>query len=142
MADLPATLTLEVATPLGLALAVQTDSAQVPSVAGELGVLPGHVPLLAALKPGILSYRKDGQLQRVAVGGGYVEANAERVRLIAEFCVERAQVDAAAAQRDLAAAEARLRESKGSTDTVEHQDAERERDWALARLRLAGGEPS
>ncbi len=140
MADLPTVLALEVATPLGMALSVQTDSVQVPSVAGEFGVLPGHVPLLAALKPGILSYRRDGKLVHVAVGAGYVEASADRVRLIAEFFLERAQVNLETAQKDLHAAEARLKESKGTLDDVEYQDAQRDYDWAQARLTLAGGE--
>jgi F-type H+-transporting ATPase subunit epsilon len=140
MADLPTALTLEVATPLGMALSVQTDLVQVPSVEGELGVLPGHVPLLAALKPGILSYRKDGQPIRLAVGAGYVEVTADRVRLIAEFCLERGQVDVDAAQKDRAAAETRLKESKASLEDLEHQEAQRELDWAEARLTLAGGE--
>jgi len=140
VADFPTTLTLEVATPLGMALSVQTDSVQVPSVAGELGVLPGHVPLLAALKPGILSYRKDGQPIRFAVGAGYVEVTADRVRLIAAFCLERGQVDVEAAQKDRATAETRLKESKASLADLEHQEAQRELDWAEARLTLAGGE--
>src|SRR6187402_1422907 len=112
MADLPTTLTLEVATPLGLPLTVETDSVQVPSVAGEFGVLPGHLPLLAALKPGILTYKQDSQMLRAAVGGGYVEATGTHVRLITEFFVKQGEVDLEAAQRDLQTASQRLRETK------------------------------
>jgi F-type H+-transporting ATPase subunit epsilon len=139
MADLPTSLTLEVATPLGMALSVQTDSVQVPSVAGEVGVLPGHVPLLAALKPGILTYREGGQMQHAVVGGGYAEAGPDRVRLITEYFLRRDQIDVAVAQRDLQAAEARLKESKSTLDDVEHQELQRELEWAQARLLLAGG---
>ena len=139
MADLPTTLTLEVATPLGMALSVQTDSVQMPSVVGEVGVLPGHVPLLAALRPGILTYREGGQMQRAAVGGGYAEATPDSVRLITEYFMRKDQIDVAAAQRDLQASEGRLRDSKGTIDDVEHQELQREYDWAQARLLLAGG---
>ena len=139
MSDLPTSLTLEVATPLGMALSVQTDSVQMPSVAGEVGVLPGHVPLLAALKPGILTYREGGQMQRAAVGGGYAEATADRVRLITEYFMRKEQIDVAAAQRDLQTAETRLKETKGTIDDVEHQELQREYEWAQARLLLAGG---
>lgn len=140
MADLPTSLTLEVATPLGMALSLQTDSVQVPSVDGELGVLPGHVPLLAALKAGIVTYREGGQFVRVAVGGGYVEATADRVRLIAEFFLRKEQVDVGQAQKDLSAAEIRLKQSTAKIEDVEYQEAQAERDWAQARLTLAGGE--
>jgi F-type H+-transporting ATPase subunit epsilon len=138
MADLPTSLTLEVATPLGMALSLQTDSVQVPSVAGEFGVLPGHLPLLAALKPGILTYKQDSQIQRAAVGGGYVESTGTHVRLITEFFVKQGEVDLEAAQRDLAAASQRLRETKATVEDVEYREAQRDYDWAQARLTLAG----
>ena len=140
MAELPTIVTLEVATPLGMALSVQTDSVQLPSVAGELGVLGGHVPLLAAMKPGILTYKKDGQFLRAAVGGGYAEVLPDRVRLIAEFYMTREQVDVPAAQRDLEAAELRLKELKATIVDLEYREAERNLHWAQARLQLAGGE--
>jgi F-type H+-transporting ATPase subunit epsilon len=136
--ELPTSLALEVATPLGMALLVQTDSVQVPSVAGELGVLPGHVPLLAALKPGILSYRDGGQMIKAAVGGGYVEVTAARVQLIAEFFLKKDQIDLEAAQRDLAEAETRLKQTTAKIDDVEYQEAQREYDGAQARIALAG----
>jgi F-type H+-transporting ATPase subunit epsilon len=140
MSDLPTSLALEVATPLGMALSVQTDSVQVPSVAGELGVLPGHVPLLAALKPGILSYREGGQMLKAAVGGGYVEVTAARVQLISEFFMRREQIDVETAQKDLAAAETRLKTTTAKIDDLEYEEAQREYDWAQARLTLAGGD--
>jgi F-type H+-transporting ATPase subunit epsilon len=138
MANLPTSLTLEVATPLGTALAVRTDSVQMPSVEGEVGVLPGHVPLLAALKPGILTYKEEGQFLRAAIGGGYAEATADHVRVIAEYFVKPEQLDVAAAQRDLQVAEARLKEIKAPIADTEYQEAQRDLEWAQARLMLAG----
>src|SRR6187549_3469470 len=123
MADLPTSLALEVATPLGMALSLQTDSVQVPSVAGEFGVLPGHLPLLAAVKPGILTYKDGGQMLRAAVGGGFVEATADRVRVITEFFVKQGDVDVDAAQKDLATASQRLRETKATIEDVEYKEA-------------------
>ena len=136
MADLPTALTLEVATPLGMALSVETDSVQAPSMAGELGVLPGHVPLLAALRPGILTYKQGGQLQKAAIGGGFVEAGAAHVRVITEFFQRPDQVDVEGARSDLAAAEAKLKETKATIDDVEYKEAERAQQWAQARLQL------
>lgn len=136
MADLPSTLTLDVTTPLGQALSVETDSVQAPSVAGELGVLPGHVPLLAALRPGILTYKQGGQFLKAAVGGGFVEAAASHVRVITEFFQKPDQVDVEDARKDLEAAEARLKETKATVDDVEYKEAERAQQWAQARLQL------
>ena len=137
MADLPGTLTLEVATPAGMVLSVQTDSVQLPSAVGELGVLGGHVPLLAALKPGLLTFKKDGQFVRAAVGSGFAEVLADRVRVISEYYATREQVDVATAQRDLEAAEAKLKALKTTIEDLEYKEAEKELQWAQARLLLA-----
>ena len=137
MANLPTSLALEVATPLGNALQVQTDSVQMPSVEGEVGVLPGHVPLLAALKPGILTYKENGQFLRAAIGGGYAEATADHVRVITEYFLRPDQIDVAAAQRDLQAAEAHLKALKTTITDIEYEEAQRDCEWAQARLTLA-----
>lgn len=136
MAALPSSLTLEVATPLGTALAVQTDSVQMPSVEGEVGVLPGHVPLLAALKPGILTYKENGAFVRAAIGGGYAEATHTMVRVITEYFLKPEQIDIATAQRDLQAAEAHLKSLKSQITEVEYQEAQRDYEWAQARITL------
>ena len=137
MAALPSEVSLTVATPLGMALDVTTTSVQVPSVSGEFGVLPGHLPLLAAVKPGILQYKDGEQLVKVAVGGGYVEADSARVLLITEFFERREDVDVEDAKSDLAEAEGRLKTIDGTIDDVAHQEAQRAYDWAQARLTLA-----
>src|SRR5690349_1326487 len=99
-------------------------------MAGELGVLPGHVPLLAALRPGILTYKQGGQLQKAAVGGGFIEAGAAHVRVITEFFQKPDQVDVEDARKDLEAAEAKLKETKATIDDVEYKEAERAQQWA------------
>ena len=137
MADLPTSLQLEVATPLGMAVALSTDLVQAPGAAGEFGVLPGHVPLLAALKPGILAYRQDGKMQRAAVGAGYAEATADHVRVITEYFQKREDIDVEQARKDLADAEAKMKEIKATIDDVEYQEVERELQWAQTRLELA-----
>ena len=143
MAESEQSLTLEVATPLGMALSVEsTETVQVPSVIGEFGVLIGHVPLLAAIKPGILKYRTADGLARAAVGAGYVEADATKVRLITEFFARAEDVDVEDARSDLEAAEARLKAHGDAIEETEHKEAQKDLDWALARLELAGGEPS
>jgi F-type H+-transporting ATPase subunit epsilon len=138
------TLTLEIVTPTGVAsrrgksVGGKVTDVTAPSVSGEFGVLPGHLPLLAALKPGILSWREGGQTLRAAVGGGFAEATATRVRLITEFFVKQGEVDLEAAQRDLQTAQQRLKDTKATVEDVEYKEAQRDYDWAQARILLAG----
>jgi F-type H+-transporting ATPase subunit epsilon len=133
-------LALQVATPLGLQLDIEVETVQVPSISGEFGVLTGHLPLLAALKPGVLRYRKQGQLVLAAVGAGFVEAQATRVQLITEFFVMPADVDVEKARQDLVAAEQRLKTLTGTFGDPEHTEAQRSYDWAVARIAVASGD--
>ena len=56
---------LEIVTPRGTALSAQVDEVTAPSVKGEFGVLPGHLPLLAALRTGIVSLRTGSETVNV-----------------------------------------------------------------------------
>jgi F-type H+-transporting ATPase subunit epsilon len=127
-------LGLEISTPLGVALDTHVESVQVPSVAGEFGVLPGHVPLLAAVKPGVLKYKKDGASLMAAVGAGFAEVGSKHVRVIAEFFVRPEDVNAEEARKDLARAEERLKAPAALAGGTERTEAQREWDWARARL--------
>ena len=133
-------LALRVATPLGMQLDLEVESVQLPGVEGEFGVLPGHVPLLAALKAGVLKYRASGgQLEIAAVGSGFAEADASKVRVISEYFQTPKDVDVEAARADLARAEEKLKTTTAQLGEPEQTDAQGDLDWARARLEVAGG---
>jgi F-type H+-transporting ATPase subunit epsilon len=129
-----ATLSLEVATPDGLALKTEADIVTAPSVEGEFGVLPGHLPLLAATRAGLLKYRVSGHEHVAAIGPGFVEARPDRVLVLTDAFVSPASIDRQAAEQDLAEAEHAIAELKGPLDAPEHQEAQRDLDWARARV--------
>ena len=60
-------IALEIVTPKGRALATEVDEVNAPSADGEFGVLPGHVPMLASVRPGIVSWRDGSEWKRCAV---------------------------------------------------------------------------
>jgi F-type H+-transporting ATPase subunit epsilon len=132
------TLTLEVATPTVLVLSVEADSVQAPSVKGEFGVLPGHLPLLAALRCGLLKYMQGGKEKVAAVGPGFAEAGPERVLLLVETFALPDQIDAGAAKEELAAAQKALKEHKEAYAGKRYDELQRDVDWASARLAAAG----
>lgn len=134
MADPKTGLRLEVATPLGLALKVDCESVQAPSVQGEFGVLAGHLPLLAALRCGLLKYRTEGKDQIAAIGPGFVEAEPDRVLLLTDLFARPADIEVDAVKKELAAAEAALAKLEHTHDSPEHAEAQRNVDWAHARL--------
>jgi F-type H+-transporting ATPase subunit epsilon len=128
-------LALTVATPSGLQLDLSVESVQLPGVAGEFGVLPGHVELLAALRPGVLRYHKDGQVRIAAIGPGFSEADAKHVRVITEFFAKPEDVTLEEAKSELADAEQRMKTLMiGEQAQVE---AQTDYDWAQARIEIA-----
>ena len=134
MADLPQTLVLEVATPLGLVLRTDAESVQAPSVDGEFGVYAGHLPLLAALKPGVLRYRLAGKTYVAAVGAGFVEAEPDRVLLLTDAFLLPSQIDEDAVRLEEEAADKAIAAFGERHEGLEYEELERRLQWADARL--------
>src|SRR5215211_7073435 len=89
---------LEIVTPERRVLAEQVDSVNVPGAGGELGVLPGHTPLISQLQTGVLSYTQGERTRRLHVSGGFVEVNHDRVSVLAEVAERPEEIDAARAR--------------------------------------------
>ena len=82
-------IALEIVTPKGRALTASVDEVTAPSVQGEFGVLPGHLPLLAALRTGIITYRDGNESKRCAVGPGFAEAGPDRLVVLTDEYADR-----------------------------------------------------
>ena len=134
-------LSLEIATPVGLALQTECDSIAAPSVEGEFGVFPGHRPLLAALRSGVVKYVVGGKDRLAAVGPGFVEAGPEKVLLLTDSFALPEDVDAEAVRGELSDAEKRLDELETEYVGLEYDEIERDIEWAHARLALVGHGP-
>ncbi len=128
-------LRLSVVTPEGPVpdlLEREVDEVTVPGAAGEMGLLPGHVPLISASRTGMLIYRRGGERGKVAVGPGFVEADGkDTVDVLVQRAVPGARVDAAQAEREQREADERL---KKATDIEAQRQAQADLDWAAARL--------
>ena len=99
---------LEIVTPKGSALRVSVDEVTAPSVEGEFGVLPGHLPLLAALRTGLVTYRQGTESKRCAVGPGFAEAEPDRLALITDRYIEREQIDPVLVRRELSEVQSKI----------------------------------
>ena len=71
-------LTLEIVTPAARVYSDTIDSVVIPSTDGEVGILPGHVPLLTQVDHGELRVIKDGRALNLAVGGGFAQVSSDR----------------------------------------------------------------
>ena len=87
-------LNLEVVTPHRTVLVEDVDSVTLPGIEGELGILPGHIPLLTILDSGIMSYKNSsGKTDAIAVHWGYAQVEGNSVRVLAELAETADEID-------------------------------------------------
>jgi F-type H+-transporting ATPase subunit epsilon len=133
-------LQLDVITPERRLLSEQVDSVTVPGANGELGILPGHTPLISALQTGVLAYTQGASTRRLLVSGGFVEVNADRVSVLADLAEFPEEVNAQAARTEREEAERRLGSFSGPPEEMAEVRTQLER--ATARLQLAAENPA
>jgi len=110
---------LEVVTPERRVLGEPVDMVTVPGLNGEMGILPGHTPLISQLKTGVLSYLQDGRTTQLLVSGGFVEVRDDHVSVLAEIAERPEEIDGAAARVSRDRLEKQLSGWSGSDDEME-----------------------
>src|SRR3569833_3583875 len=101
---------LSVTTPRGAVVDTDVDELSAPGLLGEGGVLPGHVPLMSALKPGVLTYWTQSRAATLAVGEGFLQVapvvagstNTDRVLVLVARATHDSSIARAAAASELA----------------------------------------
>jgi F-type H+-transporting ATPase subunit epsilon len=101
-------LHLAIVTPTRSVVETEAESVLAPGSEGELGILPGHAPLLVALKAGVVRYTEGGRTNRVAIGGGFAEVTQERVIVLAPSAETPDEIDRTEAEQRRAQAESAL----------------------------------
>ena len=141
MADRPTggtgKLAVEMVTPTGPIAQARADAVIAPGELGEFEVLPGHIPFLTALHPGVLVVR-ERERKVYAVSSGFLEVSpAGEVRVLVERAVPAEKVDTAAARAELEAATRQLADWKRELDAA-WRDVNARRAWAQAQLDARG----
>ncbi|HEY2962095.1 MAG TPA: F0F1 ATP synthase subunit epsilon [Pyrinomonadaceae bacterium] len=126
---------LEVVTPERRVLSESVDMVTVPGWGGELGILPGHTPLISQLQTGVLTYVQDGTSLPLHVSGGFVEVRDDHVSVLAEVAERPEEIDAARAKMSRDRLEKQLNAWSGSEEDFEIARAKLER--SVVRLQLA-----
>lgn len=134
-------ISLEIVTPRGRALSAVVDEVTAPSVRGEFGVLPGHLPLLAALKEGIVSYREGGETKRCAVGAGFAEAGANKLLILTDDYIVRDDIDPVIVRKELAEVQQQLSKLEASPEPERMKVLVSKENWLATQLELYGDPP-
>jgi F-type H+-transporting ATPase subunit epsilon len=131
---LPTILGVNLVTPRGVVAHTDADSVQAPGELGELELLPGHVPMLTALKPGVLTIGAKARA-RYAVSAGYLRVDPSgAVEILVAQAVPAKEIDAEAAKQELASAEADLAKWGDRPLDGDHVTLQERAGWARARL--------
>jgi F-type H+-transporting ATPase subunit epsilon len=127
-------LGVNLVTPKGVVAHTDADSVQAPGELGEFELLPGHIPMLTALRPGVLTIGTKARA-RYAVSSGYLRVDPSGA---VEILVEQAQpakdIDADLAKKDLATAEAELAKWGDKPMDGDYRNLQARAGWARARL--------
>ncbi|MDR0727271.1 MAG: ATP synthase F1 subunit epsilon [Puniceicoccales bacterium] len=105
-------LCLEISTPEGVVLEAEGETVSVPTARGELTILPGHQPLAALVEPGILHYGMGGGENSLAVDGGFLLIQGDRIYVMVDQAVNVIQIDPSEAETARQRAEHALEEAK------------------------------
>jgi F-type H+-transporting ATPase subunit epsilon len=111
-------LTLEIVTPEARVYSDTVETVVIPTVEGEIGILPGHIPLLTQLDAGELRVTKNGKMEFLAVGAGFAEIDGDRVSILAESAINEEKIDESAVEKAMQRAQEALR-TKDALDPAE-----------------------
>ena len=120
-------LQLDIVTPEKRVFSEQVDSVTLPGSEGELGILPQHIPLVTALKPGELVFARSGKTEHFAVGTGFAEVTGERVSVLTDMAMGEHDIDEKAVEDALKRAQERL-------EAIKHDAASEEVAMVMANI--------
>ena len=129
---------LEIITPERKVFDDTVDSVTVPTMTGEVGILPNHAPLISTLKSGVLTVSTKGSSERMVVSGGFLEVSSNKVSVLTDIAEKADEINVESAKAEREAAEKVLGGNWNGTE--EEFEVEKEKlERAQARLSLTAG---
>lgn len=133
------TLTLRVLAPDQSVFDGNADEVILPSTTGQVGILPGHVTMLAALDTGVMRLKDASGWRSIALMGGFAEVEADEVTVLVNGAELGSEIDAAAAEAAFEAAQSAAAAFEGKSPSPEKIKAQQALAQARARLQATQG---
>jgi F-type H+-transporting ATPase subunit epsilon len=108
-----ATFHFDLVSPEKLAFSGEVDQVDIPGAEGDFGVLAGHAPVVAAMRPGILTVITGGSKQKIIVLGGLAEVSEKGLTVLADVATSIEEVDRARFAATIGEMETKLAEKEG-----------------------------
>lgn len=136
MADL---IKLEIVTPAGMAYSQDVTELEAPTVTGEVGVLPGHIPMLFALKAGLVTaHPAQGEALRFAIAHGVLEVVKDKATVLTENFVRKEDVNLVTTQARIKEVDRELEAWAGDPRDPKRLALIEEEQWLAIQIELAG----
>lgn len=129
------TMQVDIVTPERKVYSEQAEMVMARTVEGEIGILPGHSPLVGTLQIGVVRVQKDGQETAIAVSGGFMEVNPQHTTILAETAELPTDIDVERAEAAKKRAEERLNRSR--EEEINFRRAQLALNRAMTRLGVA-----
>ncbi|WP_432355849.1 F0F1 ATP synthase subunit epsilon [Sporosarcina sp. A2] len=126
---------VNIVTPDGPVSETEADMVIAVTETGELGILPGHIAMVAPLDIGALRLKNGNSIEHVAVNGGFLEVRPDVVTVLAQSAELASRIDVARAELAQRKAEVELQQK---TNKLEYQMAELSLRKAINRIRVSG----
>lgn len=125
----------EITTPERVVYSEEIDEVVLPTMMGEIGVLPNHIPLVSILKAGELRVKNNGQEESIAVSGGFIEVRPDKVLVLADTAEKSEEIDEQKAEQARIAAQKIVDEKRFDNREFAALTAKIEKE--LVRLKVA-----
>src|SRR3989344_615535 len=128
-------LVLEIITPEKTVFKDDVDEVIVPTPNGEIAILPNHINLLTTIAPGALIAKKGSNTHPIAITGGFIEVNNNKVSILADYAIRAQDIEVARAEEAKKRAEIAMQEK---TTDKDFRVAQGELLKSLLELKVAG----
>lgn len=132
------TIHLQIITPDRALVREDVEQVQIPGKNGDLGILPGHAPLISEMRIGEISYKQGGTTQYLAVAWGFVEVLPHQVTILADTAERAEDIDVKRAEEAKAKAEEQLQKAAPDLDYAAVQHALKRAEVRLEVAAKAG----
>jgi F-type H+-transporting ATPase subunit epsilon len=109
-----ATFHFELVSPDKISFSGEVDQVDVPGAEGDFGVLAGHAPLIALLRPGLMTVSAGGEKTKLVVLGGFAEVGPDGLTVLADVAASLEDFDRTELRAEIAEMEARAKDMEGS----------------------------
>src|SRR6185437_11336840 len=128
---------LEIVTPEKIIFEGHVDEIYVNTADGAIGILPHHINLFTKLVPGELKLKVSGRNQYMAITGGFLEVNKNKVTILADYAVHAEEIDINKAMDARKRAEEILKKKESKITEQEFASAQAAFKQAVAELKVA-----